>query len=62
MPQAIKLLLDAYSFRGAILVLGAFALNGVVGSCVLQPAEWHHVEEEKNAGGSFHKVNIHNYA
>ncbi|XP_045478952.1 uncharacterized protein LOC123683965 [Harmonia axyridis] len=56
MPQAIKLLLDAYAFRGAILVLGAFALNGVVGSCVLQPAEWHYVEERKTVqDGKLHK-------
>ncbi|KAK9870218.1 hypothetical protein WA026_006303 [Henosepilachna vigintioctopunctata] len=56
MPQAVKFLLDAYFFRGAILVLGAFALNGVVGSCLLQPAEWHFVEERKSAEeGDHHK-------
>ncbi|KAL3266168.1 hypothetical protein HHI36_010352 [Cryptolaemus montrouzieri] len=56
MPQAVKLLLDAYSFRGAILVLGAFALNGVVGSCLLQPANWHYVEEQKEVeDGAPHK-------
>ncbi|CAH1159685.1 unnamed protein product [Phaedon cochleariae] len=53
MPQAIRYLLEWYSFRGAILVLGAFAMNGIAGSSVLQPAEWHFVPEDtcKEEGG-----------
>ncbi|KAJ8947363.1 hypothetical protein NQ318_002889 [Aromia moschata] len=47
MPQAVKLLLDLYSFRGTILILGAFALNGIVGSSLLQPAKWHFVPQSK---------------
>ncbi|XP_076252834.1 monocarboxylate transporter 9 isoform X2 [Rhynchophorus ferrugineus] len=48
MPQAVRLLLDTYGFRGAILILGAFALNSLVGSTLLQPAKWHYVPEEKS--------------
>ncbi|XP_030766459.1 uncharacterized protein LOC115890384 isoform X2 [Sitophilus oryzae] len=48
MPQAVRLLLDIYGFRGAILVLGGFALNSLVGSMLLQPAKWHYILEEKN--------------
>ncbi|CAH1127274.1 unnamed protein product [Ceutorhynchus assimilis] len=48
MPQAVRLLLDAFGFRGAILVLGGFALNSLVGSISLQPAKWHFVPEQKN--------------
>ncbi|XP_031338936.1 uncharacterized protein LOC116167647 isoform X2 [Photinus pyralis] len=48
MPQAVRLLLEAYSFRGAILVLGGVALHALIGSALLQPAEWHFVPESKN--------------
>lgn len=48
MPQAVRLLLEAYSFRGAILVLGGVALHSLIGSALLQPAEWHLVPERKN--------------
>lgn len=48
MPQAVRLLLEAYSFRGAILVLGGVALHALIGSALLQPAEWHFVPETKN--------------
>ncbi|KAG5870484.1 hypothetical protein JTB14_001678 [Gonioctena quinquepunctata] len=56
MPQAIRYLLEWYGFRGAILVLGAFAMNGIVGSSVLQPAEWHFVPEQNDEEeGGYHQ-------
>ncbi|RZC33016.1 uncharacterized protein BDFB_004524, partial [Asbolus verrucosus] len=55
MPQAVKFLLDAYSFRGAILILGAFALNAIVGSTLLQPAKWHYVSESKDEEEAYHQ-------
>lgn len=59
MPQAVRLLLDAYSFRGTILILGAAALNAVVGSVLLQPAKWHFVPENKSEEeGTYHQVSI----
>ncbi|XP_028133286.1 uncharacterized protein LOC114328597 isoform X2 [Diabrotica virgifera virgifera] len=57
MPQAIRYLLEWYSFRGAILVLGAFAMNGIAGSAVLQPVEWHLVDEEVDEeAGVYHQI------
>lgn len=47
MPQAVRLLLDAFGFRGAIFLLGGFAMNSLVGSALLQPAKWHYITEEK---------------
>ncbi|KAK4887866.1 hypothetical protein RN001_004137 [Aquatica leii] len=47
MPQAVCLLLDSYGFRGAIMVLGGVAFHSLVGSVLLQPAEWHFVPESK---------------
>jgi len=41
MPQAVQLLLEAYSFRGAVLILGGAALHSIVGSMLLQPVKWH---------------------
>lgn len=32
----------------AILILGAFAANSLVGSVLLQPAKWHYIPEEQN--------------
>lgn len=37
----LRLLLDAYSFRGATLVLGAILLNCCVGVAFYHPVEWH---------------------
>ncbi|CAH0561107.1 unnamed protein product [Brassicogethes aeneus] len=45
MPQAIKYLLVEFGFRGAILVMGGFALNSLVGSSLLEPAEKYFVPE-----------------
>lgn len=53
MPQAVQLLLEAYSFRGAVLILGGVALHALVGSILLQPVKWHiraekHTKNEQN--------------
>lgn len=57
MPQAVRLLLEEYSFRGAILILGGIALNAIVGSALLQPAKWHYIPEVKNEEeGAYHQV------
>ncbi|KAL5278638.1 hypothetical protein ACFFRR_003333 [Megaselia abdita] len=45
MPQMVRVLLEVYGFRGAVLLLGAVALHSVVGSVLLQPAKWHMKEE-----------------
>lgn len=45
MPQMVRILLELYGFRGAVLLLGAVALHAVVGSVLLQPAKWHMIEE-----------------
>lgn len=59
MPQAVRLLLEEYSFRGAILILGGVGLNAVVGSTLLQPAKWHFVPETKNEEeGTYHQVSL----
>lgn len=58
MPQAVKLLLDEFSFRGTILILGAFALNAIVGSTLLQPAKWHFVPEIKDEEEGYHQVRL----
>ena len=47
MPQAVQLLLEAYSFSGAVLILGGVALHSIVGSMLLQPVKWH-VKTEKH--------------
>lgn len=46
MPQLIRLLLEEYSFRGAVLILSGIALHAAVGSFLLQPVKWH-LKEEK---------------
>ncbi|XP_076648267.1 monocarboxylate transporter 12 [Halictus rubicundus] len=38
-PQLIHVLLDAYGFQGAILIIGACALHSAVGACLLRPIE-----------------------
>lgn len=49
-PQTVRLLLEEYGFRGAVLILGAVNLHSIVGSTLLQPAKWHfkpEIEEPK---------------
>ncbi|XP_017882765.1 monocarboxylate transporter 2-like, partial [Ceratina calcarata] len=43
-PQFIHLLLEAYGFRGATLILGGSALHSAVGACLLRPLK---VKREK---------------
>ena len=40
-PMLVRFLLDELGFRGALLVLGGVALNGLAGAFLLQPAKWH---------------------
>jgi MFS family permease len=47
LPQVVQLLLEAYSFQGAVLILGGIALHSIVGSMVLQPIKWH-LKKEKD--------------
>lgn len=60
MPQAIRLLLENFGFRGSILILGGSALHALVGSALLQPAEWHFVPEKTpvEEEGVYHQVSI----
>lgn len=46
MPQLVRLLLEEFSFRGAVLILAGLALHAAVGSFLLQPVKWHLKEEE----------------
>ncbi|XP_012134901.1 monocarboxylate transporter 1 isoform X3 [Megachile rotundata] len=38
-PQLIHILLSAYGFRGAMLVIGGWALHSAVGACLLRPLD-----------------------
>lgn len=46
MPQLVRILLEAFGFRGAVLLLAGVALNATVGSVLLQPAKWHMKDEK----------------
>lgn len=46
MPQLVRMLLELYGFRGAVLVLSGLALHATVGAMLLQPIKWHLKEEE----------------
>ncbi|XP_067639326.1 monocarboxylate transporter 7 isoform X2 [Eurosta solidaginis] len=45
MPQLVRVLLEVFGFRGAVLMLAGVALNSTVGAILLQPAKWHMKEE-----------------
>lgn len=45
LPQLVRLLLEAFSFSGAILALAGLALHATLGSILLQPAKWHMKDE-----------------
>lgn len=45
LPQLVRILLEEFKFRGAILVLAGLALHAAFGSTLLQPAKWHLKEE-----------------
>lgn len=46
MPQLIRVLLEEFSFEGAVLILAGIALHATIGSFLLQPVKWHLKEEE----------------
>lgn len=41
MPYVVRILLDEYGFKGTTLIMGALALNGVIGAALFQPVKWH---------------------
>lgn len=41
MPQLVRILLEEYDFRGAVLILAGVSLNALVGAILLQPVKWH---------------------
>lgn len=45
MPQMISLLLSLYGVQGAMLVIGGVAANSFIAATLLQPVEWHMIEE-----------------
>lgn len=45
LPQMVRLLLEAFGFRGAVLLLSGVGLHAVVGAMLLQPAKWHWIDE-----------------
>lgn len=45
LPQLVRVLLEAYEFSGAILVLAGLALHAAFGSTLLQPIKWHLKDE-----------------
>lgn len=45
LPQIVRLLLESFSFSGAILVLAGLALHALLGSTLLQPVQQHMREE-----------------
>ncbi|XP_031622838.1 uncharacterized protein LOC116340468 [Contarinia nasturtii] len=45
LPQLVRILLDAFEFSGAILVLAGLALHAAFGSTLLQPIKWHLKDE-----------------
>ncbi|XP_055370798.1 uncharacterized protein LOC129605210 [Condylostylus longicornis] len=44
-PQFVRILLDAYGFRGAVLIISSISFHALVGSMLLQPVKWHMKEE-----------------
>lgn len=41
LPQIVKILLEAFGFRGAVLMISGLALHAAAGSMLLQPVKWH---------------------
>lgn len=46
LPQLVRILLESYGFRGAVLILSGLALHAAFGSALLQPVKWH-LKDEK---------------
>lgn len=44
-PQLVRILLEEFAFRGAVLLLSGLSLHAAVGSTLLQPIKWHLKEE-----------------
>lgn len=44
LPQLVRILLEAFGFRGAVLLLSGMALHAVVGSTLLQPVKKHLID------------------
>lgn len=44
LPQLVRILLEAFGFRGAVLVLSGLALHATAGSMLLQPIKRHLIE------------------
>lgn len=44
LPQLVRLLLEAFGFRGAVLVLSALSLHATGGSMLLQPIKRHLID------------------
>ncbi|KAG7294952.1 hypothetical protein JYU34_003743 [Plutella xylostella] len=48
MPHVVRYLLDNYGFQGACIILGGLSLNGICGTLLLQPIEWHMKKVEED--------------
>ncbi len=44
-PQLVRILLEEFGFRGAVLLISGLSLHAAVGSTLLQPIKWHLKEE-----------------
>lgn len=44
-PQLIRILLEEFGFRGAVLLISGLSLHAAVGSTLLQPIKWHLKDE-----------------
>ncbi|XP_049963721.1 monocarboxylate transporter 12-like [Schistocerca serialis cubense] len=41
MPHVVRLLLETFSFSGAVLVIGGLTMHGFIGALLFHPLEWH---------------------
>lgn len=44
-PQLVRILLEEFGFRGAVLLISGLSFHAAVGSTLLQPIKWHLKEE-----------------
>lgn len=44
-PQLVRILLEEFGFRGAVLLISGLSLHAAVGSTLLQPIKWHLKDE-----------------
>lgn len=49
LPQLVRILLEEYGFRGAVLLLSGLALHAMVGSTLLQPVKQHLIDAPSDA-------------